>query len=132
MEDDIAIRNEVPHQERIGYISEPYFQTGTLALRYVSQVPNLAAAVVPRQRTNLMTFPEQQLRNVAANEAAGACDQNSMAFCHLACGMLRAPRSCSVLQYKEILFRSLDVPRILSRRSRLKRGSDRTIQCVLK
>jgi hypothetical protein len=60
--------NEVPHQERIGDIAEPHLQPDTQVLRYVPQVSDIAATVVPRQRADLMTFAQQQFGYMAANK----------------------------------------------------------------
>jgi hypothetical protein len=59
MQDDIAIRNEVPHQERIGYISEPHLQIRVQIVGQMPQVPNIAPAVVARQCADPMTFSQQ-------------------------------------------------------------------------
>jgi hypothetical protein len=47
-------------------------------LQYLSQVPDIAAAVAPRQHTSSMIFPQQQFRNVAANRAVRSGNQNAM------------------------------------------------------
>jgi hypothetical protein len=88
MQDDIAIRNELPDEERIGNIAEPHFQAGTQGLRYVPQVPDIAATVVPRKRTDSKTFPQQQLGNVAADKAARSGNQNAMGPRHFRCTIL--------------------------------------------
>jgi len=56
VQDNITIRNEIPHQEGIGNIAETHLQAGRKVFRYVPQVPDIAATVVSRQCANSVTF----------------------------------------------------------------------------
>jgi len=88
VQDDITTRNEIPHQERIGNIAEPHLHNSVQILGQMPQVPNLTPAVVPGECADAMTFPQQQLDDVAAYKAGRSGNQNAMRSRHFRCIIL--------------------------------------------